>query len=305
MLLRPSLRPPPAPAAHRSVRSTDSALRSVLLAAGLLLALPATGQEPADEPDLGWAATGELSFVATSGNTETSTLGLGATATRTWEAMLLTLEAGALRVDQTEVRRRAVGPPGGARLVEEEESTRTADRQFLRGRLDREVSGRQLAFAAAGWERDELAGIGDRMSLALGMGHVWADGEDLASRTTYGATYTWENPTAGADESFAGLRLGWDYLRRLTPTTVFTNGLVFDQNLEATADRRIEEVASVAVAMSDRLALKASAKLLYDAQPAFVAVPREDPEGTPTGDVVLAELDELDTVLSGALVVSW
>ena len=277
---------------------------SVALAFAAAVSLSAAAQE-AEEPDLGWAAAAELSLVAAAGNTETSSLGLRATATRTWEEMLLKLEAGALRVEQTERSHRAVGPPGSVELVEEEDSVLTADNQFLRGRLDREIGERLLAFAGAGWERDELAGIADRLSVATGLGHVWADREDFVSRTTYGVTYTWEESTAGREEDFAGLRAGWDLLRRLTPTTVFTNALVVDQNLEETSDLRVEELASVAVTISERLALKVSAQLKLDADPAFLEVPREDPAGTPTGDVVLVELDELDTVLSAALVVSF
>lgn len=278
------------------------------LAAALALAaavcLSAAAQE-AEEPELGWAATAELSLVAAAGNTETSSLGLRATATRTWEEMLLKVESGALRVEQTERTRRAVGPPGAVVLVEDEDSVLTADNQFLRGRLDREIGERLLAFAGAGWERDELAGIADRLSVATGLGHVWADREDFTSRTTYGVTYTWEESTAGRDEDFAGLRVGWDLLRRLTPTTVFTNTLVVDENLEDTSDLRVEELASVAVTISERLALKVSAQLELDAEPAFLEVPREEPAGTPSGDVVLVELDELDSVLSAALVVSF
>lgn len=277
-------------------------LAAVAFAAAL--SLTAAAQET-DEPDLGWAATAELSFVAAAGNTETSSLGLRATGTRTWQEMLLKVEAGALRVEQTERTHRAVGPPGGVVLVEEEDSVLTADNQFLRGRLDREIGERLLAFAGAGWERDELAGIADRLSVATGLGHVWADREDFTSRTTYGVTYTWEESTAGRKEDFAGLRVGWDLLRRLTPTTVFTNALVVDQNLEETSDLRVEELASVAVTISERLALKVSAQLKLDAEPALLEVPREEPAGTPTGDVVLVELEELDTVLSAALVVSF
>jgi putative salt-induced outer membrane protein YdiY len=274
------------------------------LAFAAAVSLSAAAQE-AEEPELGWAATAELSLVAAAGNTETSSLGLRATATRTWEEMLLKLEAGALRVEQTERTHRAVGPPDAVVLVEEEDSVLTADNQFLRGRLDREIGERLLAFAGAGWERDELAGIADRLSVATGLGHVWAEREDFVSRTTYGVTYTWEESTAGREDDFAGLRAGWDLLRRLTPTTVFTNALVVDQNLEETSDLRVEELASVAVTISDRLALKVSAHLKLDADPALLEVPREEPEGTPTGDVVLVELDELDTVLSAALVVSF
>lgn len=286
----------------------SSPFRARPLAAALAIATAvslSTAAQESEEAELGWAASGELSFVAAAGNTETSSLGLRATATRTWEEMLFKIEGGALRVEQTERTHRAVGPPGAVVLLEDEDSVLTADNQFLRARLDREIGERLLAFAGAGWERDELAGIADRLSVATGLGHAWADREDFVSRTTYGVTYTWEESTAGREDAFAGLRASWDLLRRLTPTTVFTNALVVDQNLEETSDVRVDELASVAVSISERLALKVSAQLKLDTDPAFLAVPREEPAGTPTGDVVLVELDELDSVLSAALVVSF
>jgi len=55
------------------------------------------------------------------------------------------------------------------------------------------------------------------------------------------------------------------------------------------------------VAISERLALKVSLQLLYDNQPAVEAVPIEPA----LEDVVLVELEELDSTLKVALVVHF
>ena len=269
----------------------------------LLFAGAAGAQE--EPPPLGWAGTGELSLLATSGNSETFSLGLRATAKRTWEAALLSLEAAALQAEQTRVERRAVGPPEAPVLVETETTETTADNYSLRGNYDRELSERLLAFGSAGWERDELAGIANRASVAAGLGHVWADTDAMASRTRYGIGYTWEELSSGLDDSFLNLRLEWNFRRLFTETTTFTSDLVINENLDDTSDYRANLLTSLAVTMTDRLALKVSGEARYDHEPALVAVPREDPAGVPTGDVALVALEELDTILSAALVLTW
>ena len=107
------------------------------------------------------------------------------------------------------------------------------------------------------------------------------------------------------DDSFLGLRLSYDYWRKITDTTEFGSVLIVDENLDETEDLRADFSNWVSVAMSERLALKVSAQLLYDKLPGLQAVPLESPAGVPTGDTVFAELDELDSLLTVALVVNF
>ncbi len=62
---------------------------------------------------------------------------------------------------------------------------------------------------------------------------------------------------------------------------------------------------SLAVSMSERLALKVSLQLLYDNLPSRRRVTLVGTDGTPTGGTVLVPLDELDTVFNVALVISF
>lgn len=275
------------------------------LALAACLAVPGGAGAQEEPPPLGWAGTGELSLLATGGNSETFSLGLRATATRTWEAALLTLEAAALQAEQTRVERRVVGPPEATVLVETETSETTADSYSLSGTYDRELSERLLAFGSAAWEKDELAGIANRASAAAGLGHIWAQSETMESRTRYGIGYTWEDLASGLADEFVHLRLEWSFRRLLTATTTFTSDLVVNENLDDTSDYRANLLASVAVTMTERLALKVSGEAKYDHEPALVEVPRELPAGIPTGEVALVELEALDTILSAALVVAW
>lgn len=279
----------------------------------LAVAAPAAAQDPdLPEPidpgklEVGWAATAELSLVATRGNSEALSFGFRSQAIRAWENALLTLEAGALRAEESNTDRRAIGPtPDDVVIRETSDSRPTAESYFARGQYDRIVSGRLFWFGGAGWERDRFAGIDARWSVALGAGNVWADREGFRSRTRYGLTYTSEETTSGGEDDFAGVRLGWDLSRKLTETTTFSNTLTIDENLDDTEDYRAEELAAIAVKINERLALKVSGHLKYDHRPALVSVPRELPDGAPAGDSVLVPLDELDSVLSAALVLTF
>jgi hypothetical protein len=59
------------------------------------------------------------------------------------------------------------------------------------------------------------------------------------------------------------------------------------------------------VVLNKRLALKVSLQFLYDNQPSFEELPLFDTAGVDTGTAVLAELDELDTVFTSSLVMSF
>lgn len=256
--------------------------------------------------EIGWAGTAELTIVATQGNAEAQTFGFRGTAERSWIDARLLLETGALQAEQTQTTRRAIGPPSGPIAILEEDSTATtAENYFLRGRYDHDLAGRLFLFGGAGWDRNELAGIENRISVAAGLGHAWVDTDVLKSRTSYGLSYNFEEETSGLDEDFLGLRLTWDFLRKLNPSTTLTSVLLLDGNLEETSDYRGDLTVSLAAAMTQRLALKTSLQLLFDNEPAFTAVEREFPAGVPAGDSVLVQLDELDTLFTAAVVVSF
>ena len=270
--------------------------------AGSVFAQPAA---PA-EKKIGWAGTAELTVVAAGGNSEAQTFGFRGTAERSWIDARLLLESGALRAEQTKTTRRAIGPPSGPITILEDDSTETtAENYFLRGRYDHDLVGRLFAFGGAGWDRNELAGIENRYSIAAGAGHAWSDTDVLKNRTSYGLTYTLEEETSGLDENFVGLRLSWDFLRKLNPGTTFTSVLILDENLEETSDYRGDLTVSLAATMTQRLALKTSLQILFDNEPAFTEVGREFPAGIPAGDSVLVQLEEIDTLFTAAVVVSF
>ncbi len=262
-----------------------------------------------DEKKLGLADTAELSYVATSGNAEATTLGLKNTLSYTWPKARFQLDLGALRAETTSIGRGAVGTgPADFRLTESKTTQVSAESYLLRGRYDHDLGHGLYWFGGAGWERNEPAGIQDRFSAVGGIGKVWFDTKAARFKTDAGLTYTDQQDVVrnpAVDEKFLGVRLGYDYWRQLTASTAYASVLLVDLNADEMDDYRADFTNSLSVAMSERLALKASLQLLYDHQPGLVAVPIVRPDGSATGSFATAELDDLDSIFSVALVASF
>jgi len=261
--------------------------------------LPATAQD--EEKVLGWTDVAELSFVMTSGNSETDSLSIKNTAVKTMESSTFSIDFGALRAESS--TRFAIGTVDN--FVEADASELTAESYFLRGRYDRELSERLFWFVGGGWEKNTFAGIENRYSAVVGLGHVWFDNETSRFRTDYGVTFTRQEDVTGIEDDFLGLRLSWDYWRQINASTEFGSVLILDPNLDESDDWRADFTNWLGVSMSDHLALRVSLQLLYDNLPSLGELTLFDATGLATGDVVLAELDELDSLLTVGLIINF
>ena len=283
------------------VRTTTSAL----LAATTLLGILASPLQARDDRDPGWYDTAELSLVSTSGNSESTTVGFKNKLERIWGNARFTLDLGGIRAEADRGDRFAVGAPGSFRIIDETTSEVTAENFHLRGRYDRDLSERLYWFAGAGWEKNEFAGFDSRLTAIVGAGNRWWNTDRGHFFTDYGLTYTdqddlIDNPAV--DDAFLGLHLGWDFLYNVNESTTFTNVLLLNPNLDESDDWRADMTTSLAVAMSERLALKVSHQLLFDNLPALEALALFDEQGNALGTVNV-ELEDLDSLFTAALVV--
>lgn len=266
----------------------------------LLVLVPGT-LAAQDERPLGWSDVAELTFVLTAGNASASTFGFKNTLERIWERTSFKIALGAIRTESGTTTRTATGTPENFTVSEETDSKVTAESYFLKGRLDRKLSDATFLFGGADWDRNTFAGIQNRWGFVTGAGKSWFEQETRRLKTDLGLTYTIQKDVVqapGADDSFVGLRGSYDYFRALTGTADFASLLVVDQNLKATEDFRADWTNSIAVAMSERLALKTSLQLLFDKDPALTAVPLGDGE-------VFTPLDKVDTVFTVAVVAKF
>jgi putative salt-induced outer membrane protein YdiY len=279
-------------------------MRTPLATFVAMLAVSTTPPLLAQDAAFTWENATEVSFVSTAGNASSTAFGVKGSLTGTGGPNTLKLEVGGIRASSTTTTRSAVGTTGSFTITETENSELTAASYFARSRYDRAFSG-AFAFGGAGWERNTFAGMKNRYSVVGGVGRTWVEGESGRFKTDVGATYTIQKdvqPTAGADDAFFGFRATVDATRRLTATADFASILIADQNLETTGDFRADWINSIAVSISEGLALKTSLQLLYDAEPANLGVPLFDTGGSPIGTVTTPG-DEIDSVLTLTLVI--
>ena len=273
-------------------------LGALVLGASLLLSSELAAQ---DERPLGWTDVAEVTFVLTAGNASASTLGLKNTAERLWDKTSVKFSGGAVRTESGITTRTAVGTVDNFTVSEVTNSEVTAENYFVNGRLDRALSDASFLFGGADWNRNTFAGIQNRYGLVAGAGRSWIEKETSRFKTDLGMTYTLQDDVItnpDAEDSFLGIRGSYDFFHKLTETTDLTSGLVLDENLNATEDFRANWTNAIAVAMSERLALKASFQILYDHDPALTAVP--------LGDVnVLTPLGKVDTAFTLAIVANF
>ena len=272
-----------------------------VLCTGLLASVPepASGQE--EERPLGWSDTAEFTFVFTSGNAASSTLGLKNMLEHRWEEALLHLSAGAVRAESGTTVRTATGTAREFRVVRRTDTEKTAENYFVQTRIDRGVTESAYLFAGLGWDRNTFAGVRNRYDVVAGAGRTWADTENRRLKSDLGLTYTRQADVVrgpGSGGSFGGLRATVEFFRTVTSTTDISSLLVLDENLNETEDLRAEWTNSVTVAISENLALKASHQVLYDNLPALVDVPLGSGS-------VLVPREKADHTLTLALVVDF
>ena len=275
----------------------------LLTAAGFLVIAPSTSAQDA-EP---WTNASEVSFVQTGGNAESATFGIANTLARDWGTTQFKLELGGIRTSTTTFTRLAVGSAEDFQLSESEDSKVSAENYYGRVRVDRQISERSALFAKAGWLRNTFAGIDARYVSVLGLSNQWVDTETQKFGTAYGITYTNQDdvvPDPAVASNFLGAQVSVEFWRQITENSEWTSALVLDENGDRTEDFRADWVNSLAVAMSDNLALKTTLLLLFDNQPSLVNVPLESAVGDPIGTVAVP-LDEFDRVLTVALVISF
>jgi len=125
------------------------------VAAAALLSAPALAEDAAT----GWTGEGSLSAGVSTGNTETTDLGLAVDATRDWGVWALGVQASA---DYGET-----------------DSTETRNRVFLGANLDRQINDKLFGFGSVSYEKDEFSGFASRTFIGGGLGYDIYDSDTL------------------------------------------------------------------------------------------------------------------------------
>ena len=243
--------------------------------------------------------------MGTSGNSSSSTLGLGAKVRRLWTKSELTFTGGATQTESSLLTRTAQGTTTDFTVNENKVTEKTAELYFLRGWYQYNFSPKFFAYTGADWLSNKFAGIDSRFLIALGAGNNWVDKETFKFKTFYSLTYTFqddvvENPFIKSD--FAGFRLGYDLNAKFSNSTDFESRLIADFNFDNSDDIRLDWYNALPVGISESLLLKPAVQMLWRNQPSLTNVPLFDGGGAEIGEVS-TPLKDLDTIFTLALIV--
>ncbi|MDX1747608.1 MAG: DUF481 domain-containing protein, partial [Halobacteriales archaeon] len=232
-----------------------------------------------------------------------TTLSLKSSLTGTGGPNQLKIEIGGIRASSDVTTRTAQGTPEDFTVVRTVQEIESAANYYARGRYDREL-GQAFLFGGAGWERNTFAGFNHRYSVVAGVGRTWINTDNGRFKTDIGGTYTIQEDVQAPDDrnGFGGVRTTIEVARTLTETTEFETTFVLDENLKETDDLRFDWLSSVAVSVTEGLALKTSYQLIFDNLPALVGVPLIDGTGTEIGEVAVRS-KEFDSAFTLSLVI--
>ena len=273
----------------------------------LVLLVPCAGSAMAQDRELGWSDTADFSLVATSGNSESFTLGAKNLLTRTWEKAKLELTVGLIRTETNDLDRFAVENRGGSgfHVVEEDDRDTDPERYYFNALYARLISEKLYWYTGLDWERNRPSAVESRTIVSAGVGNLWFKTDKIEWRTDYGATYTDQEDTNGETDSFGGVRLRSTYEHDFNDSTTLKNPLTLDESLDDRSDFRAEMLNELQVSMNKRLALKLGLRVKFDNRPAF-----EEVDGLSRVDHsfvknVDAEKDGTDTIFTGSLVINF
>lgn len=222
-----------------------------LPASGQNAAEAATEQETAtiEEEEPSWELRLGLSYVATSGNSETSSGGIKTSYLNEWPVWSLEAAAFALRA--------------------EDEDVVTAERYGASVAGGRELSERLSLTAGLALETDEFSGIDLRSVADLGLARRWG-GDEEGWKLKTRAAFTWTREelvgSSGSEESFGAL-FGASGEWTLTETATASSKLVYFPSFEDGDDYRLDAEIGVQAALAAAWALKVAYEVRYDNQP--------------------------------------
>ncbi len=185
-----------------------------------------------------WSGKAEVSFVSTSGNSDTQTLGAGAEVEYqpgVW--------SGKAKVDY--IRSEADGKENARSLA-----------FLLRGA--RKLSARLEAYAQGGYLKNTFAGIDRRLSGESGLAYELLPPGPHSLKAQAGFGYTGERRVDAPDRSFASASGGLLYKWTFSKTADFSNEASYTQDLKSSSDWRFADTAAVSAGLTTIFSLKAS-----------------------------------------------
>ena len=242
----------------------------LILVIGAVPILAHEVEEEEPEPEPIWVGSLGLAWLATSGNTDTSTLGLDFSLDRKPEPWGLELVA---RGNRAEDKNRP-----------EDEDKTTAENYLVSARAVRKLSTRWEAFGGLAWAKDRFAGFDSQTVAMAGATYIAVEGERHLLKLDAGLAYTWEDRVPPAEDvNFAGGLLGLSWEWKLGASSKLTERFVLHPNFDDSQDWRLMSLTAIESSINSWLALRLGFDVRYRNQPIGDA---DDTDTTSTASVV-------------------
>jgi len=207
----------------------------VIVTVGVIPALAQETEEEEKEP--AWKGSLGLSWVATGGNTDTSSAGLDFAIERKVEPWGLAFAARGNTAQDSGVT--------------------TAENYFAVGRAMRALGKRWDVFGGLQWSKDPFAGFDSQTVVSAGGTYLAVESERHHLTSDIGLAYTWEDqisPVAEIDFGGGLVGLAWEWT--LGENSQLTERLMFYPNFDDSADWRATSVTAIEAAVNSWLALR-------------------------------------------------
>jgi len=214
----------------------------------LVLALPTVARAqpaaapPAPPPPL-VEGTVDFSFVSTTGNTDTQSIGLSGDVI--------------YRPAPWEIRNRAVF------VRAEDEGEVSAQSLAYLFRASRKLAPRVSVYGQYDYARDTFAGFEHRNGVTGGVEYLLIDAAPHSLKVSGGLGYVNEQRLAGEDVSTGALDIGWAYKLTISATADFTDDFRWVESFYDSSDWRISHVAALTARVHSFLSLKVSHTTRY------------------------------------------
>lgn len=200
-----------------------------------------------DAPQKPWTGSAELSYVATSGNTDTSSLGLGGElhykpGTWTYDFKVSYVEA-------------------------ETDGTKSAEKIGALFGASRPISERLDYYARIAYLSDKFSGIDSNYSADTGVAWKALTGETQFLDLGAGVGYTSESRTVGEDRDFATGTMFAKYKYVFSTSAEFTDNANYIYDFDNSENWRFLNSAAVTAAVNSIFSLKAYYNIVYLNEP--------------------------------------
>jgi putative salt-induced outer membrane protein len=224
-----------------------SAIGVVAIGAALVVSAPASAQE-AD----GWYGEGAFSAGTTTGNTETTDVGLGLDLNRKSGLWTYGLDAA---IDYGEL-----------------DGIESRNRYLLAGNLDRQINDRLFGFGRASYEVDEFTAYENRGFVGAGLGYKVLTGDVTTWSVRGGPGVKFDKfrtsaltPGQDAEQNSFGAFARSEFAHKFNENVALTNNtdVLYGEN-----STQLGNVIAITAAVSSNLSARASFDVRYDTEPA-------------------------------------